>query len=82
MVHPRSILAMGIGFIAGAGAALFAFVADDAPAVSKSGWNYLVLALLLGTLGSGPKSGHELYIARESHNICATNAQSVSTFRI
>lgn len=46
MVHPRSILAMGIGFIAGAGAALFAFVAEDAPEVSKSSWNYLVLALL------------------------------------
>lgn len=46
MVHPRSILAMGIGFIAGASAALFAFVTDDAPAVSKSSWNYLVLALL------------------------------------
>lgn len=46
MVQAHNILAMGIGFIAGAGAALFAFVTDDAPAVSKRSWNYLVLALL------------------------------------
>ena len=46
MVHPRSILATGIGFIAGAAAALFAFVAGDASEVSKNSWNYLVLALL------------------------------------
>jgi hypothetical protein len=46
MMHPRSILAMGIGLIACASAALFALAADDAPQASKSSWNCLVLALL------------------------------------